>query len=452
MTLPALPRIALLFGTAVLLGGTAISVQAQGYGRSQSRGAPQHEQRGKQEKKENAYPHATRVEPKDTDLGAAGKKIQKAFDLIEDDKLDEADKVLDEVLSGGKLTPYAKALALHTKGQVKWQKDEGPAAIENIKQAIALDTMPNANQLPAMFQLAQLYVIEEKYAEANAALDAYVKASGDDSAKVLALKGNTFYRTEKFQDAVDTMKQAIAKSDKPEDSWRQILMASLFELEQFDEAAKIAQEDLAKDPTNKKKIQQLASIYINAKQEPKALALLSEAKNKGLFSTEDDYKLLAQLYGQADRPKEGAALLEEGFQKGAIKPSYAMYKLLGDSYALGDDDAKAIEAYTKASPLATDGEADFQRGQLLINSERYAEAKTALTQALTRGVKRQGATHVLLGNALNELGDKQGAIAEMEKARSYEETRAMAETWLKSLRSGAVIKTQKQKPQAPKQK
>jgi hypothetical protein len=40
----------------------------------------------------------------------------------------------------------------------------------------------------------------------------------------------------------------------------------------------------------------------------------------------------------------------------------------------------------------------------------------------------------------------------MEKARSYEETRAMAETWLKSLRSGAVIKTQKSKPQVQKQK
>jgi tetratricopeptide (TPR) repeat protein len=128
-----------------------------------------------------------------------------------------------------------------------------------------------------------------------------------------------------------------------------------------------------------------------------------------------------------------------------------MYKLLGDSYALSDNEPKAIEAYTKASPLATDGESDFQRGQLMINAERWADAKAALTQALSRGIKRQGAAYVLLGNAENELGDKQGAIAAMEKARGYDETRAMADTWLRSLKAGGVVKTAKpQKPQKQK--
>ena len=39
----------------------------------------------------------------------------------------------------GKATPYAKALALQTKGQVKWNQDDNLAAIELMKQAIALD-------------------------------------------------------------------------------------------------------------------------------------------------------------------------------------------------------------------------------------------------------------------------------------------------------------------------
>ena len=172
----------------------------------------------------------------------------------------------------------------------------------------------------------------------------------------------------------------------------------------------------------------------------RSLALLSDAKSKGLITTADDYKLLAQLYGQAEKPAEGAALIEEGLAKGAIQPNYDMYKLLGDSYSLAENENKAIDAYAKASPLAKDGEADLLRGQLLINNQQWAPAKESLTKALSRGVKRQGAAYVLLGNAENELGNKAAAIAAMEKAKSYEETREMAGTWLKMIKGGGVPK------------
>lgn len=447
MKLGSLHRFAFCVGTAVLLGGACYSDFAA---------AREPSARSKKDdKKENAYPHATRQEPKVSLSESAQKKINKAFDLMQEEKYAEAEKLADEVQNDGKATPYAKALALQTKGQVKWNQDDNLGAIELMKQAIALDAMPNGNQFAAMFQLAQLYLMEEKYQESLAVLDDYVKQSGDNSSKVLAVRGNDLYRLEKYPEAIETIKQALANSDKPEDSWRQILMASYFETEQYGEAAKVLEADLAKDPNNKKAIQQLASVYINDKQEAKAQQLMADAKAKGLFTTEDDYKQLAQLYNVADKPKDAAAVLEEGFQKGIIKPSYAMYKLLGDSYSLAEEDDKGIEAYAKASPLASDGEADFLRGQLLINRERWADAKAAMTQALSRGVKRQGAAYVLLGNAENELGNKQGAIAAMEKAKNYDETRKMAETWLKAIKGGVTVRTQpaqkqKQPAQPPK--
>lgn len=439
MTSFRLPCFAILLGAAALGAAGTAAAAPYGGGRSHDPSAS-HAKKDEAKDAKNNYPNATRVEPSKPSLGKAQSKLSKVNDLIADDKNEQADKLLDELLADSSLTPYAKAMASYFKGQIKSQQDDNASAITLLKQAVDLDVMPNANQFPAMYALAQLYLVEEKYPEAVAMLDAYVKQSGEETAKVLAFKANAYYRMEKYQQAVDTMKAAMAKTDKPEESWRQILMASLFELEKFDEAAQIAEADLAKDPNNKKLVQQLSSIYINAKQESKALNLMADAKSRGLFNTEDDYKQLAQLYNYADKPKEGAAALEEGFQKGVVKPSYAMYKLLGDSYALSDQEAKAIEAYGKASPMATDGEADFQRGQLLVNSERYADAKAALTQALSRGVKRQGAAYVLLGNAESELGNKQAAIEAMQKARGYEETRAMADTWLRSLNAGVPVK------------
>ncbi|MBL8298260.1 MAG: tetratricopeptide repeat protein [Rhodanobacteraceae bacterium] len=435
MHAPNVKKLVLCLGAVSLLAAGIASA-------SRLPGERSNEQRSSKSssKTENAYPNAKRNDPKTDMPGSLGTKLNKAQEAAADGDTDKAVALIDEVLGDKKVTPYAKAFALYLRSNAKWEKEDGAGAIADLKEAIALDALPNSNQFPAIYTLAQFQLQEEQYADSAKSIDSYIDQSGDKKPEALAVKANALYRADKFQEAIDTMKLAIAASDKPQDSWNQILMASYFELNQYDEAAKLSESQLQKNPNDKKLIQQLASIYVNGDQSEKALKLLSDAKARGLITTADDYKLLAQLYGQAEKPGEGAALLEEGFQKGAIPASYEMYKLLGDSYALAENEPKAIDAYGKASPLAKDGEADLLRGQLQVNNQQWAAAKESLTKALSRGVKRQGAAYVLLGNAENELGNKSAAIAAMEKAQGYEETRQMAGTWLKMIKGGGAPK------------
>lgn len=438
MHAPNVKKLVLCLGAATLLAaGVASASRIPGERNSDQQRSSKSSSKSSNE---NQYPNAKRNDPKTDMPGALGTKLNKAQEAAADGDSDKAINLIDEVLADKKLTPYAKAFGLYLRSNAKWEKEDGAGAIADLKEAIALDALPNSNQFPAMYTLAQFQLQEEQYADAAKSVDQYIELSGDKKPEAMAVKANALYRADKFQDAIDTMKQAIAASDKPQESWNQILMASYFELNQYDEAAKLSEQQLAKNPNDKKLIQQLASIYVNGEQNDKALKLLSDAKSRGLITTADDYKLLAQLYGQAQKPAEGAALLEEGFQKGAIQPSYEMYKLLGDSYALAENEPKAIDAYGKASPMAKDGEADLLRGQLQINNQQWAPAKESLTKALSRGVKRQGAAYVLLGNAENELGNKSAAIAAMEKAQGYEETRQMAGTWLKMIKGGGAPK------------
>ncbi|GMV29897.1 MAG: hypothetical protein AMXMBFR59_20220 [Rhodanobacteraceae bacterium] len=435
MHAPNVKKLVLCLGAVSLLAaGIASASRIPGERSSEQRSSKS------SSKTENAYPNAKRNDPKTDMPGSLGTKLNKAQEAASDGDTDKAIALIDEVLSDKKVTPYAKAFGLYLRSNAKWEKEDGMGAIADLKEAIALDALPNSNQFPAIYTLAQFQLQEEQYADSAKSVDLYIDQSGDKKPEALAVKANALYRADKFQEAIDTMKLAIAATDKPQESWNQILMASYFELNQYDEAAKLSEAQLQKNPNDKKLIQQLASIYVNGDQSDKALKLLTDAKSRGLITTSDDYKLLAQLYGQAEKPAEGAALLEEGFQKGAIAPSYEMYKLLGDSYALADNELKAIDAYGKASPLAKDGEADLLRGQLQINNQQWAPAKESLTKALSRGVKRQGAAYVLLGNAENELGNKSAAIAAMEKAQGYEETRQMAGTWLKMIKGGGAPK------------
>ena len=288
-----------------------------------------------------------------------------------------------------------------------------------------------------LYNIAIMQIQSEKYDESLNTINEWFKVTGSQKADAYALQGNAYYRMEKYQPAVDSMKKAISLSDKPNDSWNQILMASYADLDQYDEAAKVIEAQLAKNPNDAKLTTQLATIYVKGKQDQKAVDLLANAKQKGLLTSENDYKLMTQLYDQLDKPKEGAAALNEGFSKGVVKPSYEMYKLLGDSYALANDDAHAIDAYGKASPLSKDGNVDYVRGSLLMNNDRGKEAVEALRQATAKGsLKQPGEAYILLGDAENNNNNSAGAAAAWEKARAYPSTKQMAEQRLKNSKSG----------------
>jgi len=397
----------------------------------------------KKEKEINQYPNATRKDPK-TDAGSSAKDLNKALDLLNSNKDDEAAPIIQKVADDPKATKYAHALALQAQGQIAYNKQDNATAIKQFRAAYDADALPNNSHFTLLYQIAQLQVQDEKYQDSLTTLDEFFKATGGvNKAEAYALQGNDYYRLDKFQQAIDSINKALSMTDKPSDNWFQILMASYTELEQYDQAADVLKKQLAKTPDDTKMIRQLAAIYVRAKQDDKAIAVLADAKQKNLLTTEDDYKLATQVYDQADKPKDGAAFLKEGFDKGIVKPSYAMYKLLGDSYALGQDDAHAIDAYGKASPLSKDGNIDYVRGSLLLNNDRAKEAVEALKQAVAKGsLKQPGETYILLGDSYNQLDDTADAVAAWQKAKGYPSSQKMAE---QRLSAGGHVKLKPKK-------
>jgi predicted Zn-dependent protease len=426
-------------------------VFAQGMGGGSVTGTPKDksakDKPAKAGKGENKYPNATRAEPK-LDMSASDQKdLNKAADLVNENKNDEAEPLVQKVLSNDKASKYAQAFAHQLQAQINWEKDKSADAIAEYKKAVELNALPNDAHFQVLYQIAQLEVQDEKYADALATLDQWSKETGSETADELALKANAYYRTDKFQDAVDTMKKAIAKSDKPNDSWTQILMASYFELNQYDQAAQVVQQQMAKNPNDKKLLNQLATIYIQADKPQQALDLMTKAKGQGLFTTSEDYMQLAKLYGAADKYKDAAATIKEGLDKNILKPSYDVYKLQGDVCTQGEDDACAIEAYTKASPQAKDGNIDYQLGYLLFYSDKSKDAAEALSRAISKGgLRQEGEAYLLRGDAENDMNQVSAATADWQKASGYPSTKTMADQRLKAAKGGVKIKRAAKKP------
>lgn len=402
------------------------------------------------QKKENEFPNASRKEPKLQISESNSKKINQAYGFLDEGEDDKAREILDAILANARASNYEKALSLQGLSQILYNADDIAGAIEANEKAIASDGLDNKSHFNLVYQVAQMNLMDERYDAALAAIENWFVLTGTESADAWALKGNALYRLERYPESSVALKKAISLSTEPSDTWYQILVASYYDAENYPEAAKAAEEVLARDPSKKTVARQLASIYIEMEQGPKAIEVLEAAKSRGLLTDAADLRQLFQLYNYVERPADAARTINEGLAAGILKEDYETLKGLGDSWVLTAQDAadesaaqkegfdKAIEAYGRASPVAKDGEVDFMRGQILIaERERYAEGKAAMQQAISRGgLKREGEAYILLGNAELELGNQKAAIAAYEKARGFPSAKTMAEGALKNIRGG----------------
>jgi predicted Zn-dependent protease len=306
-------------------------------------------------KRPSQYPNATRQEPKDTTVNdKEAKALNEGLNAANNGDSATAQKDLQPIADSDG-NPYAKAMALRGLAQLRYNSGDTKGAIALQKQAVDLNSLPNDDYFGALYTLAQMYMADEDYASALGALDQWMQQGGKQSAEAYALKGNALYRLEKYPDAVAAIQKGKSMTDQPKPDWDQILIASYFAMDKYDEAAKVAEAALARDPNNAKLLMNVVQIYTNAREYDKALPLLERARTNGQITDETNYVNMAKLYYNValdgKDPKanalKAAQVVEEGMSKGVIKPNSDNYKLLGDAYHLAGDDAKANAAYDK---------------------------------------------------------------------------------------------------------
>lgn len=383
---------------------------------------------------ENPFPNATRPEPPTKTSSKLGKKIDKAIKALYDEKYDVAEKEMNDVLADAKANDYEKAMAYQALAQIANDRDDDIGKVlEYTKKSLDLDALPNVTHFGALMQYANLSMGEEKYAEAVATIDQWLKLTGTEKDTAYAIKAQSLYRMEKLDDAAATIRKAIALSAKPNEGWYQLLMASYYEQDKFAEAAVEGEAALKMLPDSKPITRLLGNVYIQAEQPDKAVALLSAAYQKGMMSTESEIKQLYQLYNFGDRPLEAIKVIEDGFAKGTLPRNFDHLRALGDSYRLAEKPLEAAKAFGEAAPFAPDGEVKFLQAYTLYEAEKNAEARAAVQEALKKTpFKSEGQAWILLGNCELELGNKPAAIQAYQKATGFEATRSSAENWLKN--------------------
>jgi len=381
-----------IVSTVLLLSTT--EVMAQTAARAEEQREARQQQKNKKSndtaKTETLYPEATRKAPELKASSKLSSKLEKMINFYNDGKNPEARAAADEVVASAGANAYELALANQIAAQAAYATDDNAAAKAYLKKAVDANGLDNNGHYQSMYMLGQLQMEDEQYAEALATIDQFLTETKAQKPEYLITKGNILYRLERFPEAITALKQGIdaAGTDaKPE--WQQLLMAAYFDSNQPAEAAKIAENALAKNPDDKKLQMNLASIYMQADQNDKAIALLEKMRAKGQLTDPKEYRNLYALYMNTEgKEKEGIAVIKDGMDKGIVKPDYQTYLALGQGYYFTDQPGPAIENYRLAAPLAPDGEAYLNLAKILWEQGKVGEAKQAAQQALDKGLKK----------------------------------------------------------------
>ncbi|MEB1609700.1 tetratricopeptide repeat protein [Xanthomonas campestris pv. campestris] len=372
---------------AASLGGAVVADAVAQSDRSSERASRKSKGNGKAEE---LYPQSTRAAPTIKPSSKLGSKLQKLIETFNKGEDFPAVRTqADEIIANGSANEADKALASQLAAQAAYNMDDTAAAKKYLQQAIGLNALDNNGQFQSMLMLAQLQMQDDQQAEGLATLDKYLEESKSQRPEDLILKGQALYQAERYKEAIPVLKQAIAASPEPKDTWNQLLMASYAEAGQTGEAVAAAEALAAKTPNDKKAQLNLASMYMQADQMDKAAAVMDKLRAAGQLTEEKEYKQLYSIYANTEnKEKDVIAVINEGMQKGILKPDYQTYLALAQSYYYSEDVPKAIENWQKAAPLSKDGETYLNLAKVLHSEGRIPEAKQAAQQAIAKGVKK----------------------------------------------------------------
>ena len=384
-----------------------------------------------EQKKEAIYPDATRAEPKLKQVPRLQRDLNKLITANNEDKYDEVIKLGEQLVANKSAGSYERSIAYQLIGIAKQQQDDYAGAIIALQNAVEANGLDNNAHFSSMLQIANLQYQEDQFEQANATLDRLLAETRKEDPQALALKGGTLYQMERYDEAAEAMKRAIAASDTPSDNWYQVLMGSYMNAENYAEATALGERMLAEKPDDSRLIFNLATLYAQNDQDDKATGVLESARQRGDLD-ERGYRQLYALYMNMEgKERQVVEVVKDGLAKDILKPSPEVYTVLGQAYYFSDQPNEAIEAYKKALPLAKDGENALNLARILSTEERHAESKKYAQEALAMGLRQPGAAWMVIGRAEFGLGNRAGLVAAYREAAKYPETKETAEEWLR---------------------
>ena len=358
--------------------------------------------------------------------------LSAALKLMQENKLPEADEILEKIAGNQRLNPTERAKVQQFLGNVAIYKSDLPDAAKHMEAALKLEGLDLASEQQVTFQLASLYAQIGDYPKAMQVLDVWFQSATNPTPEAYYLKAVILIQMEKVDEAVTAAEQAVALSPDPREGWLSLLAHTYYLTKNYAKMASTLETLIAKSPNKKTYWLLLSAAYFELDRDDEARAIVQLAYRQGLLDKDREVRALVRLLIANGLPFEAAGVMEKGMADNLVPKERDSYELLTNAFLQAREDDRALEPLMKGAETSEDAQLYILLGKVYLQSERFNDAIAALNVGLTKAKPDQrGRVYLLLGVA--QLGAKHLDDAEraFRSALGDEKTRKEADNYLK---------------------
>ncbi|HCE2050194.1 TPA: tetratricopeptide repeat protein [Vibrio parahaemolyticus] len=349
-------------------------------------------------------------------------RVQRAHSLAQEEKLKEAISILESLdLSRG----YDQAFVARMLGIFYWQNEQVKPAIKQLDFAVSSGLLQDEQAWQTRKMLADILLNEQQFAKA---LPHYYELSkavpkNQKAHEVWLRIAQSHYQLSQWNKVLSAMGRYEKFGQPDELGPLSIKLSSELELKKWQPAIVTIKRLIAIEPERVEWWRQLVALHLRVDDSKRALDSMALAKLQGVALSQDDFKLLAQLYAKRGIPERAALIMEQLEDLNVdsqLKAQQATY------WQMAKEWDKSIDSWRIAAKL--DSKYYWNYSQLLVQQGHYQQALAALDK-----VKGRNADVALIKTRayykLNRLDD---ALANAKRANEIKPSN-QAKSWVKYL-------------------
>ncbi len=349
-------------------------------------------------------------------------RVQRAHSLAQEEKLKEAISTLESLdLSRG----YDQAFVARMLGIFYWQNEQVKPAIKQLDFAVSSGLLQDEQAWQTRKMLADIMLNEQQFAKA---LPHYYELSkavpkNQKAHEVWLRIAQSHYQLSQWNKVLSAMGRYEKFGQPDELGPLSIKLSSELELKKWQPAIVTIKRLIAIEPKRVEWWRQLVALHLRVDDSKRALDSMALAKLQGVALSQDDFKLLAQLYAKRGIPERAALIMEQLEDLNVdsqLKAQQATY------WQMAKEWDKSIDSWRVAAKL--DSKYYWNYSQLLVQQGHYQQALAALDK-----VKGRNADVALIKTRayykLNRLDD---ALANAKRANEIKPSN-QAKSWVKYL-------------------
>ncbi|MFW1501820.1 tetratricopeptide repeat protein [Vibrio parahaemolyticus] len=349
-------------------------------------------------------------------------RVQRAHSLAQEEKLKEAISTLESLdLSRG----YDQAFVARMLGIFYWQNEQVKPAIKQLDFAVSSGLLQDEQAWQTRKMLADILLNEQQFAKA---LPHYYELSkavpkNQKAHEVWLRIAQSHYQLSQWNKVLSAMGHYEKFGQPDELGPLSIKLSSELELKKWQPAIVTIKCLIAIEPERVEWWRQLVALHLRVDDSKRALDSMALAKLQGVALSQDDFKLLAQLYAKRGIPERAALIMEQLEDLNVdsqLKAQQATY------WQMAKEWDKSIDSWRIAAKL--DSKYYWNYSQLLVQQGHYQQALAALDK-----VKGRNADVALIKTRayykLNRLDD---ALANAKRANEIKPSN-QAKSWVKYL-------------------